>query len=95
MKLALVGAGQRGSIYAQYAHAELGHRIVAVADMDPGKRETAARKFSIEPEMVFPDAESFFAAGKLAEGVVVVFLARNVYLLSYAALYALFVGERL
>ena len=79
MKLALVGAGQRGSIYAQYAHAELGHRIVAVADMDPGKRETAARKFSIEPEMVFPDAESFFAAGKLADALILATMDRDHY----------------
>ena len=79
MKLALVGAGQRGSIYAQYAHAELGHRIVAVADMDPAKRETAARKFSIEPEMVFPDAESFFAAGKLADALILATMDRDHY----------------
>ena len=77
MKLALIGAGQRGSIYAQYACAELGHQIVAVADIDPVKCDAAARKFSIAPEMVFPDAESFFAAGKLADALIIASMDRD------------------
>ena len=77
MKLALVGAGQRGSIYAQHAFTELGHQIVAVADIDPDKRDAAARKFSIAPEMIFPDAETFFAAGKLADAVILATMDRD------------------
>ena len=79
MKLALLGAGQRGSIYAQYAFAELGHQIVAVADIDPGKRDVAARKFSIAPEMVFSDAQSFFAAGKLADALILATMDQDHY----------------
>ena len=33
MRLALVGAGERGMIYSRYAHEILGARIVAVADL--------------------------------------------------------------
>ena len=38
MKFVLIGAGQRGMIYAGYAH-QKGHTITAVADIDPVKRE--------------------------------------------------------
>ena len=79
MKLALLGAGQRGSIYAQYACSELGHQIVAVADIDPAKRDAAVRNFSIAPEMVFSDAESFFAAGKLADALILATMDRDHY----------------
>lgn len=37
----------------------------------------------------------FVAAGELAEGVIMVLLAREVYLFGNTALYALFVGESL
>ena len=47
MKLALIGAGQRGMIYSEYACFEKGIEIVAVADPDKKKREIAAEKFSI------------------------------------------------
>ena len=70
MKLALLGAGQRGMIYAQYAFGELGHQITAVADIDAEKCAVAAEKFNIAPEMVFSDAESFFAAGKVADALI-------------------------
>ena len=86
MKLALIGAGQRGSIYAQYAYADLGHQIVAVADIDPEKRKVAAQKFSIAPEMIFSDAESFFAAGKIADAVILATMDRDHYAQTLRAL---------
>ena len=57
-------------IYAQYAFGELGHQITAVADIDAEKCAVAAEKFNIAPEMVFSDAESFFAAGKVADALI-------------------------
>ena len=77
MKLALLGAGQRGMIYAQYAALDMGHQITAVADIDPGKREAAAQKFNIPGDMVFSDAESFFAAGKLADALILATMDRD------------------
>jgi len=79
MKLALIGAGQRGMIYAQYACIELGHQVVAVADLDPEKRDAAARKFQIASELVFEDADSFFAAGKLADALIIATMDRDHY----------------
>ncbi len=79
MKLALIGAGQRGMIYAQYACIELGHQIVAVADLDPEKRDAAARKFQIASELVFEDADSFFAAGKLVDALIIATMDRDHY----------------
>ena len=79
MKLALIGAGQRGMIYARYAAEEFGHRITAVADIDPDKRNSAAKRLNIAPEMVFEDAESFFAAGKLADALIIASMDRAHY----------------
>lgn len=86
MKLALVGAGQRGMIYAQYAGGELGHEIVAVADVRADKRDAAAQKFQIAPEMIFEDADTFFAAGKLADAVIIATMDRDHYTQTLRAL---------
>ena len=40
MKFVLIGAGQRGMIYARYAQ-EKGHEIAAVAETDDVKRQIA------------------------------------------------------
>ena len=50
MKFVLIGAGQRGMIYARYAF-EKGHAIAAVAETDPVKREIAAAEFGIPAEV--------------------------------------------
>ena len=39
MKLALIGAGQRGSIYAHYAKEKCNAQIVAVVDISEEKRQ--------------------------------------------------------
>ena len=46
MRFVLIGAGQRGMIYAQCAH-EKGHEIVAVAETDPDRRTAARQAFGI------------------------------------------------
>ena len=46
MKFVLIGAGQRGMIYAQYAQKK-GHEIAAVAETDPVRRAIAAGEFGI------------------------------------------------
>ena len=71
MKLALIGAGQRGMIYSEYACFEKGIEIVAVADPDKKKREIAAEKFSIKKERQYKDAEEFFREEKLCDAVII------------------------
>ena len=71
MKLALIGAGQRGMIYSDYAGFEKGIEIVAVADPDKKKREIAAEKFSIKKERQYKDAEEFFREEKLCDAVII------------------------
>ena len=49
MKFVLIGAGQRGMIYAKYA-AEKGHMIAAVAECDEVRRRIAGDTFGIPEE---------------------------------------------
>jgi predicted dehydrogenase len=51
--LLVVGAGQRGSVYARHAAETGAGRVVAVAEADPGRRERFAREFLIPPELTF------------------------------------------
>ena len=71
MKLALIGAGQRGMTYSEYAHFKKGIEIVAVAELDEKKRKIAAEKFSISEERQYTSAEELFKAGKLCEAVII------------------------
>lgn len=85
MKLALVGAGQRGTIYAQYA-LQGQHQIVAVAETDSARRQAAAQSFGVPAGMVFDSADAFFAAGKLADAVIIATLDRAHYAQTMQAL---------
>ena len=57
MKFVLIGAGQRGMIYAQYAQKK-GHEIAAVAETDPVRRGIAAGEFGIPDERCFSSGEA-------------------------------------
>ena len=52
MKFVLIGAGQRGMIYAAYAR-DRGHQIAAVAEPDDVKRRIAGEAFGIPEEYRF------------------------------------------
>ncbi len=71
MRLALVGAGERGMIYSRYAHEILGARIVAVADLDREKREQARELFGIPSEMVFEDAMDLISTVTDADALII------------------------
>ena len=71
MKLALIGAGQRGMIYSEYACFAKGIEIVAVAEPDEKRRQIAAEKFSINEERQYKNADEFFQAGKLCDAVII------------------------
>ena len=76
MKFVLLGAGQRGMIYARYAH-QKGHPITAVAEKDPVKREIAAREFSIPAERCFADAKELLALPQMADAAIIATMDRD------------------
>ncbi len=79
MKIALIGAGQRGMIYAKYAFERMKIEVVAIVDPKEEKRKVAAKVFQLAPEMVFDNVDLFFAAGKLADAVIIASMDRDHY----------------
>ena len=70
MKLALIGAGQRGMIYAEYAFCKKNAEIVAVVEPHEGRRAIASKKFGISNDNCFACVEDFFARGKVSDAVI-------------------------
>ena len=77
MKLALIGAGQRGMIYARYAHEKSTSQIVAVVDTNEEKRNAAVVEFGIPEDMVFDNVDAFFKQGKIADAVILATMDRD------------------
>lgn len=76
MKFILIGAGQRGMVYARGVH-ERGHEIAAVADIDPEKREIACRAFGIPAERSYATAEELLAQDCLGEAAIIATMDRD------------------
>ena len=70
VSLAVVGAGQRGALYARIAR-EAGARVVAVAEPDEGARTRFADTYGLAPGMVFDDWRDLLARPKLADAVAI------------------------
>jgi predicted dehydrogenase len=79
LKLALIGAGQRGMTYGEAAHKSGLAEIVAVAEPHADRRQAAANAFSIPPERVYDSAEGLFNAGKLADALIIASMDRDHY----------------
>ena len=86
MRFALIGAGQRGMIYAEYAYFKKGVQIVAVVDPHEGRRNIAAEKFNIPAESCFATVEAFFAKGKICDAVILASMDKDHYCRTMAAL---------
>lgn len=86
MKLALIGAGQRGMIYAEYAYFNKGVKIVAVVEPHKERREIAAEKFQIAAENVFETTEGFFNKKIECDAVIVASMDKDHYEQSMKAL---------
>ncbi len=72
IRLAILGAGNRGSRYATYAHERPDLvRVVAVAEPRPFFREQLASEHDIAPDGVFTDWQAFLAAPRMADAVVI------------------------
>jgi predicted dehydrogenase len=68
----LIGAGHRGTIYADYATQHPDElQIVAVADNNPERRKRTARKHNISPDQCYKDWKEVFIKEKLADAVII------------------------
>lgn len=73
----LIGAGQRGMIYAQYAYDSGLANIVALAEPDEVRRLAAAEKLHIPNGRCFARAEEVFDLGKIGDAVIIASLDRD------------------
>ncbi len=70
MKLALIGAGQRGMIYAEYAYFKKNVEITAIVEPHDERRKIAAEKFNVKEENCFTNVEDFYAKGKICDAII-------------------------
>lgn len=70
MKIAIIGYGDRGNVYAHFFR-ENGAEIVAICDTSESKLKNAAEKYNLSTEQTFLTEEEFWAKGKLADLLVV------------------------
>ncbi|NCU04017.1 MAG: Gfo/Idh/MocA family oxidoreductase [Chitinophagaceae bacterium] len=68
----LIGAGHRGSIYADYATKNPNElQIVAVADNNPERRRRTSRKHNIAADNSYKDWKDVFIKPKMADAVII------------------------
>ncbi|MCR4694478.1 MAG: Gfo/Idh/MocA family oxidoreductase [Pseudobutyrivibrio sp.] len=79
MKLALIGAGSRGMIYAQYAHHKKGVEIVAVVEPREDRRLSAAQDLEVEANRLYSNTDDFFAAAIDCDAVIIASMDRDHY----------------
>jgi len=79
LKLALIGAGQRGMIYAEYACFNKGVDIVAVVEPHKERREIAAEKFQITAENCFDNTDDFFEKHIECDAVIIASMDKDHY----------------
>lgn len=77
MKLALIGAGQRGMIYAQYAHASA--EIVAIVEPDDDRRRAAGDALGVSLASQYKSTDEFFRLGKIGDAVIIASMDRDHY----------------
>ncbi len=78
MKFVLIGAGQRGMIYAKYVQ-EKGHTVVAVAELDEEKRRIAGELFGIPEAFRFQNGEALLSQPRLGDAAIIATMDRDHY----------------
>ena len=78
MKFVLIGAGQRGMIYARYAQ-EKGHEIAAVGEKDAVKRRVAAEQFGIPADRCYETGAALLAQPRMGEAAIIATMDRDHY----------------
>lgn len=68
-RIAIVGFGGRGQLFAEYAVNSDKAVLTAAADINPESRAAAKEKFNLSEKDVYVGADEFFAQGKIADAV--------------------------
>lgn len=72
MRVAVIGAGSRGNVYASYAEKFPSvMKVVGVAEIKPVRRETFAKRYDIPADKCFKSADEFFTVPKFCDIVVI------------------------
>lgn len=85
-RFVLIGAGQRGMIYAQYAYESGLADIVAIAEPDGVRRQAAAEKLHVPADRCFASAGELFSKGKLGDAALIASMDRDHYAQSMRAM---------
>ena len=67
IKVIIVGFGGRGQLFGDYTVKDERTELVAIADVNPDARLTAAKAYGVKEENCFKDASEIFAKGKIAD----------------------------
>ena len=78
MKFILIGAGQRGTIYATYAR-ERGHEIAAMAERDPVRRRIVGDALGVPEDRRFAEGAELLALPRLGEAAIIATMDRDHY----------------
>lgn len=78
MKYILIGAGNRGMTYAQWAVSH-GIEIAAVAELRPDRLKDAGERLNVPSYMRFTDAMDVLALGKIADAAIIATMDRDHY----------------
>lgn len=85
MRFVLIGAGQRGMIYAQCIH-DRGHEIAAVAERDPARRAAARQAFGVAEDRCYESGAQLLAQPRLGEAAIIATMDRDHYAQAIPAL---------
>ena len=78
MKYILIGAGNRGMTYGQWAVSH-GIEIAAIAEVRPDRRKDAGMRLNVPDQFCFSDAMDVFALGKIADAAIIATMDRDHY----------------
>ena len=78
MKYILIGAGNRGMTYGQWA-VNHGIQIAAVAELRLDRLKDAAERLDVPEEMRFQDAKKLLSLGKIADAAIIATMDRDHY----------------
>lgn len=78
-KVVLLGAGQRGRIYANYMFEQKLAKIVAVVEVNQERCEDARKFLGVGKDNCYFDTNNFFAQGKIADAIIIASMDRDHY----------------
>ena len=78
MNYILIGAGNRGMTYADWAVAH-GIEIAAIAELRPDRLQDAAARLLVPHNMCFSDGKDLLALGKIADAAIIATMDRDHY----------------